>query len=1035
MFEQERIKLKIKKKVSIGKYFTTYSGQTSEDNLFSYAISEGVNSPINLIENINDYFIKRNKNNNFIHHPSYIIHTGTTIVTKTELLSETQKDKLKANYINSIKNNFLSSGGSLSGTPFSYVTFEDIEDNDLYVNIFLNRTIDNLDTLNVYNVPINEIPKQESKTGVVFGKLEAVQKLVDINGKKIKIPLRNVPIAIFNPSEEFPTISSLDSDSNRIRLNIKENIFTGNYFNQESKQTDFSFLNDTSEIDKIPDKYKYSSTTNENGEFVIFNVPVGTQTLMYEVDLLKQGLTHDEIALNFFPYPVEDDPNVDSIPQYSFRQFPIEVVPAWGDFQTGYTQVNISTVLDLRKWSTYFISPISFKNKSIEELINSGINTKLTCEIRDMSKALDKNPVAVEVVQIPDVYNRNFEQVTEWNGEVQYKQKKSKVEFLTSNFNAFKIPANLYDSGGTNSNQTKGVWLNAYQFKMYYSDKENIYKATGFEREWLKVDKKLISIGRNNYDLNKNAEYGLLTSKPEGKIGKFPYEKPWSIDYPEPYKIPSVPKIINPNKKYDANGFPLSATEPKYLDGDKVGISPLFGSKSDGYGAQIIGGAHNPNQFAREVTAYSIYKYESLDQWDEQYSNGYQPLFPNEFSDFGTISKVEEGEKWQRLESGYAYWLKPEGWPRISNNSWGDTLLNSDYIKIAEGSAPAKLSPRSYVNNVDTSHRENIMIKMDNSVDYYRAGALDIYRILSPNKVIKPLPAPVEKFIKINFQDLIFESARKNAPFNWLEIGGGEGQTKQFHRVQTTSIIIRNQGAIKVSITIGGTSLEISPGTDGNFEGEIGPYSEILLPANNVFDGESNSYQRAKYEITLGAVISDTSNQDGPYESGKGSICYGGRISTYTNGLDSNGLLAKIENEIPTYYLVQVIPTIVLLNGQYPSQDENYLNAFLSGGVSMGINNAVADLYSKQLLTNSYELPLKLAINGFAFCVWRGHWPFANNSDGWAATYFPGGVPEWTPNPYTTLKEAPISTNTFHNYHQSYPFYDENGSYQYGFLN
>lgn len=1034
MFEQEKIKLNIKKKISIGKYFTTYSGQTSEENIFNFAISEGNNAPFKLVENINDYLIKRKDNNNFVYHPSYSIHTGTTIIKKTELLSDDQKSKLKTNYLNSVRNQFLKSGGSLSDSPFSYVIFEDVEDEDLYVNIFLNRTIDSLDTLNIYNIPINEIPKQESKTGVVFGKLEAIQKILDVNGKKIRIPLRNVPIAVFNPSEDFPTISSLDQDANRIRLNIKENIFVGNYFNKESKQTDFNFLNDTSEIDKIPDKYKYSSTTNENGEFIIFNVPVGTQTLMYEVDLLKQGLTHDEIALNFFPYPVEDDPNVDSIPQYSFRQFPIEVVPAWGDFQTGYTQVNISTVLDLRKWSTYFISPISFKNKSIEELLNSGINTKLTCEIRDMSKSLDKNPIAVEVVQIPDVYNRNFEQVTEWNAEVQYKQKKNKVEFSTSNFNIFKLPANLYDSGGTSSNQTKGVWLNSYQFKIYYSDKENIYKATGFEREWIKSNNKLISVGRNNYDLNKNAEYGIITSKPEGKSGKFPYEKPWSIDYPEPYKIPSEPKIINPNKQYDANGFSISTTEPKYLDGDKVGISPLYGSKSDGYGTQIIGGTHNPNQFSREVTAYSIYKYEALDQWDEQYSNGYQPLFPSEFSMFNTSSRVENGEKWQRLESGYAYWLKPEGWPRITNNSWGDTLLNSDYIKSAEGSAPSNLSPKSYVNNIDTSHRENIMIKMDNSVDYYKAGALDIYRVISPNKVINPLPAPVEKFIKINFQDLIFESSRSNGTFNWLEIGAGEGQVKQFHRVQKTNLKIKNQGVIKVLITIGGTSVEILPGYDVDFTDEIGPYSEITLPANNIFDGETNSYKRAKYELTLGAVISDTSEQDGPYESGKGSVCFGGRISTYTNGLDSNGLVAKTENEIPTYYLVQIIPTIVLINGQYANSDENYLNAFLSGGVSMGLNNAVADLYNKNLLTNSYELPLKLAINGFAFCVWRGHWPFANNSDSWAATYFPEGTPEWTPNPYTTLKESPIPTDTFHNYHPNYPFW-ENGSYKYGFLN
>lgn len=72
----------------------------------------------------------------------------------------------------------------------------------------------------------------------------------------------------------------------------------------------------------MPAYYKYVTTTNEEGEFVIHNVPTGTQTIFFEVDLFKQGLTQDEIALNFYPFPADDSPNIDRLPSLFFRQFP-----------------------------------------------------------------------------------------------------------------------------------------------------------------------------------------------------------------------------------------------------------------------------------------------------------------------------------------------------------------------------------------------------------------------------------------------------------------------------------------------------------------------------------------------------------------------------------------------------------------------------------------------------------------------------------------------------------------------------------------
>ena len=77
--------------------------------------------------------------------------------------------------------------------------------------------------VSVKNNPLTEMPQQESETGVVCGTLMARQKVLDENGERVLIPLSNVPIVIFNPSEEFPSYASKDADGNRITLNLTQN--------------------------------------------------------------------------------------------------------------------------------------------------------------------------------------------------------------------------------------------------------------------------------------------------------------------------------------------------------------------------------------------------------------------------------------------------------------------------------------------------------------------------------------------------------------------------------------------------------------------------------------------------------------------------------------------------------------------------------------------------------------------------------------------------------------------------------------------
>ncbi len=914
MIQQEVIKTQTGRRGTFIKYFTNYSGQTSADGTTSYLITDLRNSPIKIVESNLDTQVYRNLDNNFISLSGMNIYSGTTILQQSEFLNQSQKNTISSGYINLIQSQFLASSFLMGTTPISYVQFEDIELDDMYVNITIHREIDSLDTLNIYNVPINSTTTKDSDTGVLFGRLEAIQSIQTEDGKKIRIPLKNTPVAIFNSTEEFPSIGVTNEDDNRITLNIRENTNVGDYFNAESERTDLKFLTNTSQFKSIPDKYKYTAFTNENGEFIIYNVPVGEQTLMYEVNLLKQGLTADEVALNFFQYPTEDNPKVDKVPHYFFRQQQVNIVPSWGTFQTGYTEINITVSLDLRKWCTYYISPIAYKEKTLEQNLATGVNTRITCGIRDMTKSLDENRPAVEVVEIADIYNRNFEQVTEWSGE--FKQKKNKVEFFTSQFNAFKLPANLYDPNGIGTNGKKGVWLAAYQLKMYYSNEKTIYRATGYEREWI-VD--FGAIGRNHFNLNKNADYGIIPATegnvPIGKLGKFPYEKSWTINYPEPYKIPKQPNQKNPNKLYDSNGRSISQTEPLYLDGDLIGYAP-WDNNFVGYASQLIAGEINVTEFSREVTKNAIFKYESLDQWDEQYSNGYQPAFPQSSSSFGTVSNVLNGEKWQRLEAGYAYWLRPEGWPRIENYAWGSAILDSDRVPTTQYGPfiPAGLnSPDSHVSEIFLL-RENILLRMEQTIPY-KTGGLDIYRVKFPNDLVKPLPPPQDSFATLNFGYLIGDGTvpagdadqyETDFPAFFLFDGSKYPDLAKhaFFPMTNLNIRIYNRGTNQVVIE--GTTLE-----PGEYK-DIADYlnclgfgnNKITLPGNYGYNALNNTYTKARYEILFDAESNYTTGSDGTLRQSLAphGQSAGMEINLWANTMYIN-VTAGLETTIPDYYL------------------------------------------------------------------------------------------------------------------------------------
>ena len=101
--------------------------------------------------------------------------------------------------------------------------------------------------------------------------------------------------------------------------------------------------------------YKYTATTNDAGDYMIFGVPVGVQTVHMSVDITDIGeysMTPASMVGNLGYSPnlftdnnsrIKESNDLDDLPHIETQEISVDVIPFWGDvenFQIGVTQQN-----------------------------------------------------------------------------------------------------------------------------------------------------------------------------------------------------------------------------------------------------------------------------------------------------------------------------------------------------------------------------------------------------------------------------------------------------------------------------------------------------------------------------------------------------------------------------------------------------------------------------------------------------------------------------------------------------------------------
>lgn len=226
------------------------------------------------------------------------------------------------------------------------------DDAENVVNVKLDQHYSTFEILSLKINQENFYKTYESDYGVVVGRVLAN------NG--FGVP--NAKVSIFIESDDNDDLMSriyypYKSPNSKNADGVRYNLLT-DYLDKVCYQNVGTFPNkrlvlDNDDVIDIFDKYyRYTTVTNNAGDYMIFGVPTGNQRLHVDVDLSDIGMlsqrprdmVYKGYNLNLFESPnkFKRDTNLNSLAQIKTQDIGIYVYPYWGDTSEGVDNIAVT---------------------------------------------------------------------------------------------------------------------------------------------------------------------------------------------------------------------------------------------------------------------------------------------------------------------------------------------------------------------------------------------------------------------------------------------------------------------------------------------------------------------------------------------------------------------------------------------------------------------------------------------------------------------------------------------------------------------
>ncbi len=272
--------------------------------------------------------------------------------------------------------------------------------NDKYFKIKLNQNVTSIEILSLKLNTKDAYRKFNADYGILIGRVTANNGVGIINAKiSIFIPIKDEDKTNEDILAIYPYKTPTDKNKEGKRYNLlprvaKKNPKTGVISPKQpfgSFQTKAETLTNSTYLEIYEKYYKYSTVTNDSGDYMIFGVPIGTQTVHMSVDITdigKYSMTPTTMvqylgySKNLFTpdlNKVKLSNDLNDLPHIETQEVTTEIIPFWGDaenYEVGITQQDFRIRAQLVNTITIFGSAFTDDDKVMwGEQYYSGLDT------------------------------------------------------------------------------------------------------------------------------------------------------------------------------------------------------------------------------------------------------------------------------------------------------------------------------------------------------------------------------------------------------------------------------------------------------------------------------------------------------------------------------------------------------------------------------------------------------------------------------------------------------------------------------------
>jgi hypothetical protein len=233
---------------------------------------------------------------------------------------------------------------------------------DKYVIVKLDQDVDTLEFLSM-NLSTKDVYQNfNADYGILVGRVTANGGIGVPNAKiSIFIPLDSTDANDSEISSIYPYTTPRDKNSDGKRYNLlpRVAVIDPNTGISSPKQPFGSFpikpelVTNQTFLNVYKKYYKYTALTNSSGDYMIFGVPIGTQTIHLSVDITDIGkfsmtpasmVTNLGYSANFFidnNSKIKPNTDLGDLPNIETQEITVEIMPFWGDttnFTIGITR-------------------------------------------------------------------------------------------------------------------------------------------------------------------------------------------------------------------------------------------------------------------------------------------------------------------------------------------------------------------------------------------------------------------------------------------------------------------------------------------------------------------------------------------------------------------------------------------------------------------------------------------------------------------------------------------------------------------------